>query len=275
MYEMSFTSKFIKLLVKLKILQSGDKISNYGFTVLWTLVGMIAPVGTIIFHVKAKTADFKGMNMDTIFGFFWRNIITQIHSFLIIPVICLIGLKNPSLIENLELNWKPTRPFLFLICLLEFFGFSLVLFVYRRTNDMIDVCPYDAAECLQLVLMFAFVMQSYFFRGLALIIVSISSRQVVDSLKTNPATNIDIVSKHVKLFKETKSSLSPMLFITFTFQVLDCIVRVYDMYYREGERVELVEYALLALFSCSFVVYYCVCLDDCYNAYKDHISTVR
>lgn len=263
----SFMSKLVSILTKIKIIQTGNKAQDYIFTAIWCLIGLIGPVLSIVLRrdeiSRGLTGSFNDV-LTTTFMFLGR----PISLFFLIPAICILGVNNPNFVTDQALK-MPTRPIFYIVCILQIL-IALVQYFIRDFSIIIDSSCYDSTKCGLKILAILNTCQYAFYRTLSLTLVGLCSKQVKSSLESD-AVSITLVDHQINLYKKMKSGLSALLFIGLSYEILNSIYLAFMLIY--GDRDEVM--VLLTIFSFLIVFYYCLTLDDCFAAYKDHIVKVR
>ena len=265
----TFTSTFIQILGKIRILQTGQKIVDYSFTALWTLINMVVPVLVIVMSKDSIVNNLNTSSLTRLVPNFHKSILRLVVLSLQVPIISSIGILNPDLVENPCLQ-LPARPLMWIICLVEI-GFAFVQYAIRIINSMVMTCDTDGHVCSLNVVTFLTILQFVIQRFATITIVGISSKQMITALETQ-IVNLESVSKQIRLFRKIKNSLSALLFVSLSYEILDCIVNSFNLMYGKTDKMEGL---IQTLFSFSIVFYYCLTLDDCFVAFKNHIAVVR
>ena len=265
----TFTSMFIQFLAKLKILQTGLRAKDFGFTILWTLLNMIAPIWRLVLSKKTIEDGLKSGKIAEMLPMFYQSIFKQVVLVVQVPIICSVGVLNPDLIKDQSLQ-MPARPLLWIMCLVEI-GFAFVQFMVRIVNSMEVNCGISSYVCSIDINTIVFILQFVLQRIVSITIVGISSRQLITSLETQ-IVSIQTVSDQINLYRKIKSSLSALLFVGLSTEILGCIVNSFQLIYGQTDKMEGL---IQTLFAFSIVFYYCQALNDCFVAFKSHIEVVR
>ena len=260
---------FIQILAKLKILQTGIRGKDFGFTILWTLLNMIAPVWRLVLSKKTIEDGLKSGKIAEMLPMFYQSIFKQVVLVVQVPIICSVGVLNPDLIKDQSLQ-MPARPLLWIMCLVEI-GFAFVQFMVRIVNSMEVNCGISSYVCSIDINTIVFILQFVLQRIVSITIVGISSRQLITSLETQ-IVSIQTVSDQINLYRKIKSSLSALLFVGLSTEILGCIVNSFQLIYGQTDKMEGL---IQTLFAFSIVFYYCQALNDCFVAFKSHIEVVR
>ncbi len=265
----TFTSAFIQILGKIRILQTGQKIVDYSLTALWTLISMVCPVLVIVMSKDSIVNNLTSGSPTRVVRIFHKSILKLIVLTLQVPIICSIGILNPDLVQNPCLQ-LPARPILWILCLVEI-GFAFVQYAIRIVKSMVMTCDTDGHVCALNVVTMLTILQFVIQRFVTITIVGISSKQMMTALETQ-IVNLESVSNQIRLFRKIKNSLSALLFVSLSYEILDCIVNSFNLMYGKTDKMEGL---IQTLFSFSIVFYYCLTLDDCFVSFKSHIAVVR
>ena len=252
---------FLDIPKKLKILQTGNTLKDQVFTMIWTVVGMILPA-SMIFLSKDKLIAASKTDVIQMTHEIWDLLIKPLHVLLLVPAVCMIGKFNPQLTKTDIPKYFPARSvFLMLV-------FCAMWILY--TKDMVEmnkICS-NTESCFPLVIEILFKTQTCLYRSVSVALVGICSGQVIGRMEEG----IDKATlfSQTNIFKQTKQSLSALLFVYLSFEIIDCIIKtnalLASMEIEGGIRVAYVY---------SLVIYFCLALDDCYVAFKEHISRLR
>ena len=271
MYHGNCAFFFLQLLSKLRIIQTGETCKDYGFTILWTIIGMIIPICNIVLSRDDIINVFASTNMNDFIKISWNFVFLQVNLILIVPAICITGKSNPDMMSKELFHKTLARPVFLFICLIEIFiGFvqSTIIFSEHISKTCFEINETCALNIFKIL----FSLQFSVYRSIAIFIISMSSGQITGHLEDQQFMSIPTITKLINMFKEVKSSVSTLLFVNLTNHILDCIIKIYLLSFVDGYKATIAVKVVIAV---SFVVYYCLALDDCYTAYKNHIKSVR
>ena len=178
-----------------------------------------------------------------------------------------IGKCNPQLVNRDIRKLMPTRTILLIICI-GCIWFQNLQYWVRKLPAIATICN-ETEPCANFVLAQLYRLQNGILQSLALALAGICSGQLVGTFK-KVLNNTDL-HNNALLFKETKTSLSLLLLVNLSFLIIDCIIKTYVFCYVRTNT----EFGLRFVFAFSFVTYYCLALDDCFVALKEHISDLR
>ena len=262
----SFMSKLVSILTKIKIIQTGNKVQDYIFTAIWCLIGLIGPVLSIVLRTEEISKGLTGSFVEVLSTTF-LSLSKPISHFFLIPSICIIGVNNPDFVTDQALK-MPTRTIFYIVCFLQIIT-ALVQYLIRDFHIIVDSC-YNSAECGLKIVEIQNICQYVFYRTLSLTIVGLCSKQVITSFESN-AVSFSLVVHQINLYKNMKSGLSALLFFVLSYEIFNSIYLSFMLIYGDVDTMKII----LTIFSFSMVFYYCLTLDDCFSAYKDHIVKVR
>ena len=251
---------FLSILVKLKLLQNGNTLRDHGFTFIWTVVGLILPASMIYVSKDEVIRAYTKKEILTI----WNLITKPLCLWLLVPAICIIGKFNPQLMMKDVPKFLPAKSTFLLFCLCEIW----ILHVQSLVATSMKKTCHGTESCLPLVVEILFLTQSCIYESLSVALVGICSGQVIGTLEKD----IDKAALHSQsnLFKQTKQSLSGMLFVYLSFTIIDCMIETYTFILN----IE-IENGIRVVYASSLVIYFCLALDDCYVAFKEYISNLR
>ena len=269
MYTGTISSKFIQILGKIGILQTRQRVVDYFLTGFWTLVGMVVPVVFIVVTQEDIVSSLNSGTLIRVIPFFHKTISKFVVLILQVPIICSIGILNPDLVKDSSLQ-LPARPLLWLTCILEI-GFAFVQYIIRIISSMEKTCSTNGYVCSLNVITIFIILQFMSQRILTITIVGLSSKQVIKAWEPQIGS-LQTVSYQINLFRNMKAGLSALLFVSLSYEILDCIVNSFNLMYGKTDKMEGL---IQTLFSFSIVFYYCLSLDDCFVAFKNQIAVAR
>ena len=260
-------SPLINFLITLRILQNGDRLKDYGFTLFWSIIGMILPTWKVIISRDKILNIMNKTDFTIVVQNVWYLVISPLHFSLLVPAICIIGKYNPQLVNRDIRKLMPTRPILLIICI-GCIWFQNLQYWVRKLPAIATICN-ETEPCANFVLAQLYRLQNGILQSLALALAGICSGQLVGTFQ-KVLNNTDL-HNNALLFKETKTSLSLLLLVNLSFLIIDCIIKTYVFCYVRTNT----EFGLRFVFAFSFVTYYCLALDDCFVALNEHISDLR
>ncbi len=268
MLAQTITSKFIRFLVKIRILQNDTRIVDYAFTIIWTLLGMVVPISMIIFTRNNIIAGLTSRDLTNVI-LYSKTLVGQINLVLLVPIICSVGVLNQDLAKATYLL-RPTRSYLWVFCLFEI-CFAVIQYTVKNIKALEKACSVNDQVCVMTTIFMMVAFQFAILRSLTITLVGISSKQVITAIESQDIS-IQTVQKNILLFKKMKKSLSAILFVGLSYEILACIASSYNLIYGT---IDIIEALIQSLFSFSMVFYYCLSLDDCFVAFKAYIFVVR
>ena len=229
---------------------------------------MIVPVAMIIFTRNNIIAGLTSKDMTTVVHYS-KTLLGQINHVVLVPIICYVGVLNPDLVKSPYLQ-RPSRTFLWVICLLEII-FALVQYTVRNIEALQILCNGNEEACIITSMFMLMTIQFAIIRSLTITIVGISSKQIITAIESEEIC-IQSVQNNIISYEKMKKSLSAVLFVGLSYEILACVVNSYSLV---TGTIDQLDALIQTLFSISIVFYYCLSLDDCFEAFKEYIFVVR